>query len=57
MAEESGAQVGFHGLSPVTAELVGEISRLTVALVSARQQLKAAQDEVEALRQRLAAAG
>ncbi len=46
-------QIGFQGLSPVTAELVGEISKLTVALIRAEHQLKAAREDNAALRRQL----
>lgn len=54
---DESTRVGFHGLSPITAELIGEISRLTMALFRAEQQLKAAMDEVAALRKQLATSG
>lgn len=49
------SQHGFSGLSPVTAELVGEIARLTMALTTTTQQLRDAVAENARLRAALAA--
>lgn len=53
--EDERPSINLRGLSPVTAEMIGEISNLSVALAQARQQLQRATDEIAALRARLTA--